>query len=212
MLMLDKAWREYPRASYKAFFHRLWLDWADSAVALFANNITLKPILALIDRMSNTELYQKLEETALGHKQGYESPHPWSFEHIWRYRTEDCVHYLYPNTRLPAPFNEGLKKDGFEAAMHFFGSVMDATRFEMHNICVDTIRRTVMLHVTGHMDLKAAPGFEAEVDWQVQYMWLCHMEESGEKIFRVDEFMDGERLMEQVKARAENMMASQTQQ
>ncbi|KAK6403870.1 hypothetical protein LTR95_018914, partial [Oleoguttula sp. CCFEE 5521] len=158
-------------------------------------------------------LYARLEKTALDHMHGYESPHPWSFEHIWTHRTEDCVHYLWPNTLLPIPFNVGLTKEDFKNAMHFFGSVMDTTRFDVHNICVDTEKRTVLMHVTGHFDLKAVPGSEgvdAEDDWQAQYMWLCHMDVNGEKVMRIDEFMDGQRLMAEIKPRAEKMMASQS--
>lgn len=167
--------------------------------------------------MAEAKLYDTLEKTALDHMHACESPHPWSFEHIWQYRTEDCVHYLYPNALLPAPFNKGLAKDGFQSAMKFFGSVMDSTHFELHDMCVDTKKRTVMMRVTAHMDLKAVPGEgsdgeEAVQDWQAQYMWLNHMNESGNKIRRIDEFMDAERLMAHVKARAEKMMAVQSKQ
>jgi hypothetical protein len=144
----------------------------------------------------------------------YESPNPWSFEDIWKHRVDDAIHYLYPTNLLPPPFNKGLRKDAFKDAMHFFGSVIDEARFEVHHVSVDTRNRTALLRVTGHFDLKAVSRTEdhdavaAEKDWQAQYMLLFHMDDNGSKVVRIDEFMDAQRLMEHLKTRAEQMMAS----
>jgi hypothetical protein len=107
---------------------------------------------------SDSSLYDTLHSTALAHLRAYESPNPWFFDDIWEHHTEDAVVYLYSNNLLPPPFYEGLAKDAYRNAMHFFGSVLDDTRFEIDNVGVDTSSHTVFVRATGHFDLKAVPG------------------------------------------------------
>ena len=149
------------------------------------------------------DLYNKMKQTALAHAHAYSESPPWNPDKVAAYRTPDCIQSLHPKESIPAPFNEDLSMEQFHQALYFFRNVLSRSSFEISNVVVDAIERKVAMDFKGDFDLKAVGEDPAEYGFTATYVWILKMTETGDKVARVDEFMDVQRLMDQVRPRAE---------
>ena len=95
-----------------------------------------------------------MKETALAHARAYDYG-PWDPDSVSEYRTADCIQSLHPKGSIPSPFDGDLTQEQFYQALHFFGSVLDKSRFEIKDTAIDVPQRKVVLSLTGIYDLKA---------------------------------------------------------
>lgn len=151
----------------------------------------------------STQLYDQLKKTALAHAEAYSGSPPWDPDRVSAFRTADCIQSLHPKESIPAPFNEDLSQEQFYQALHFFGGVLEKSTFDIQQLVVDLAERKVAMSLKGIFDLKAVGDDEAQPGFTADYVWILKMNEAGDKVTRVDEFLDAQRLMEQVRPRAE---------
>lgn len=153
-------------------------------------------------------LYETLKRNATSHVRAYESPEPFDNATIQQYRDPGCVHFLHPVDSIPSPFNGPIEPSQFAQFMTFFGSAIERLSFDIQDAVIDTEKRTVVMRLRATFDFKAFGDKAKEEGYTADYMWLMEMNEDN-KIIRVEEYLDPQRLMGHVKPRAEQYTAQE---
>lgn len=139
--------------------------------------------------------YETLKRTALDHLHAYESPGAFNPEDTLKYRSEDCVQHLHPSESVPESFRGALYKEQYSGALRMLGAPIDKLTFDLHDLAVDTQRRTVATSFTATFDFKAFGNEPAEHGYTAEYFWIVEMDPSGQKVVRMEEFLDPARLL-----------------
>lgn len=149
-----------------------------------------------------SSLYNVLAQTATAHVDAYSDPDCWDGQAIWKIRTPDCVHHLYPKESLTPPYNEAITKDTHLVFLESFRPLFDSTTFVIKDMVIDAEKRSVVTRLEATSDFKAIGDVEAaEQGWKWECMWMTHMDATGTKIIRVDDFLDVERLIHKCAAK-----------
>ena len=85
-----------------------------------------------------------------------------------------------------------------------FAPVLDKCNFEVYKTIVDVKIQTVAMRLRATFEFKAIRDEEpAEKDYTAEYVYITEMDESGEKVVKMNEFLDPERLLGHVLGKAE---------
>lgn len=155
------------------------------------------------------DLYSTLRRTADAIVAAYSSPQPWNPDQIWATRTDDCLHYIHPREAVPEAFRSAIDKNGHVQSLKFLGPVLERFRLDIEDAVIDVSTKTVVMRLTAKYDLLAVGSEKAERGLTTEFMWLAEMDESGEKVKRLEEFLDHSSFLELLIERAAKYAESQ---
>lgn len=139
------------------------------------------------------QFYETLKQTALDHWHAYQSPGAFDPQKTLQYRSADCVHRLHPSESIPEAFRSPQYREQYTQALNFLGPPIQRLLFDMHDICIDTNKRMVTMSFKATFDFKALGDEPAEIGYSAEYVWIMEMNMDGDKINRVEEFLDPQR-------------------
>lgn len=142
--------------------------------------------------MSDDQLYETLKRSATNHIKAFESPNPFDADAIYACRTTDSFMIFHPSNSVPAPWGSGAK---ITPEMHHpgakaIGAAMNGVKAEVENLIIDVKKRTVVAQVKMFYDIKGFGDEAEDKGYMCEYVWITQHDDSGEKIVRMDEFID----------------------
>lgn len=152
-------------------------------------------------------IYDTLKHTALGHFRAHESPNPFDPDEIGRFRSECAFQRYHPQDSLPEASRAPQYKEAHDKTLKLLGGPIEHLYFELHDMSVDATNNKVAMRFNATYDFKAFADEPAEYGYTADYMWLMEMEPSGQKIVRLEEFLDPQRVVNHIIPKAEKYAA-----
>ncbi|KAJ3496006.1 hypothetical protein NLG97_g2983 [Lecanicillium saksenae] len=152
-------------------------------------------------------LYETLKQTALGHFHAHESPDPFDPTEIDKFRSEDAFQRYHPQDSIPEASRAPQYKQAHDETLKLLSGPIQRLTFDLHDMSVDSHNRLVAMRFNATYDFKAFGDEPAEYGYAADYMWVMEMEASGQKITRVDEFLDPQRVVDHIMVKAEKYAA-----
>ena len=83
-----------------------------------------------------------------------------------------------------------ISRKEHEPALRMLGALMSGMKMDIKLIIVDVQQRIVSSWIQAHYDFKAAGGQPEDKDYMIEYVWITHHNEAGDKIVWMEEFLD----------------------
>lgn len=172
--------------------------------------ITQQHILVAAVPYAADNVYDILKQTALGHFHAHESPNPFDPVEIDKYRSEGAFQRYHPQDSIPEASRGPQYKEDHDKTLKLLSGPIAQLTFDLHDMSVDSQNYQVAMRFNATYDFKAFGDEPAENGYTVDYMWIMEMESTGDKILRVEEFLDVQRVVGHIMVKAEKYAASQT--
>lgn len=139
--------------------------------------------------------YTTLKTTAISHIRAFESTsgptgNPFDPANIYTYRTPTCPMRFHPGSSMPTPFNGPITRVEHEPALLMLGALMASATSDIHEVTVDVATRVVAVRHTINYVFKGVKGDPGLMEYAIAYVWFTEMDESGERIVRMEECLD----------------------
>lgn len=146
------------------------------------------------------QLYQKLKDTATNHIKAFEDPDPFDPDQIYAFRDPACIMRFHASNSMPEPFGNDLhiSRKEHEPALRMLGALMSRLRADIKLMVVDVQQRIVSTWLQLIFDFKATGGEPEEKNYMIEYVWITHHNETGDKIVWMEEFLDVPRALHMI--------------
>lgn len=96
---------------------------------------------------------------------------------------------FHPSNTMPEPFgnNNQLSRKEHEPALRLLGPLMSRMKVDIKLVVVDVEQRVVSTWLQMHFDFKSTGGEPEEKDYMIEYVWITHHSETGDKIVQMEE-------------------------
>ena len=99
---------------------------------------------------------------------------------------------FHPTNSVPPPWGneEKITPEMHHPGAQAIGAAMDDVKADIQNLVIDVKKRTVVAQVRMFYDIKGFGDEAEDKQYMCEYVWITQHDEAGEKIVRMDEYID----------------------
>jgi hypothetical protein len=100
---------------------------------------------------------------------------------------------FHASNSMPEPFGNNLhiSRKEHEPALRMLGALMSRMKMDIKLVVVDTEQRVVSTWLQAFYDFKPTSGEPEEKNYMIEYVWITHHNETGDKITWMEEVCRG---------------------